>query len=208
MPPPLCQLTLFRLSVPSPSPPRPEGLAGDEVTSPPKPHPASTPILGIRKYDEGTSSPGAGAACVLADLPLCLSLSWESQGQERSQKPQQSPHESPVTGWDGRSPGLSDATQGCQRAGLGLSLEGLGPFQQEHLSWSQRPGSVPIPPLRLSFLIHKMRELDLPSPQVASGSSFLRLTGCWALIFVHSAHSGLRKLPEPSPLQHPISGIR
>lgn len=127
---------------------------------------------------------------------------------EESEPPAGPSRRSCITGWNGRSPGLSDATQGCQRAGSGLSLEGLGHFQQEHLSWSQRPGSVPIPPLRLSFLIRKMRELDLPRPQVPSGPSFLRLTGCWALIFVHSAHSGLGKLPEPSPFQHPISGIR
>ena len=43
--------------LPSPFPPWPEGLALDEVTScRPKPHPTSTPILGIRKYDQGTSS--------------------------------------------------------------------------------------------------------------------------------------------------------
>lgn len=79
----------------SPIPPssRPEGLAGDEVTSPPKPHPASTPSLGIRKYDRGTSSPGAGAARVVAGLLLCLSLSWESPGPGRNHNLPQSPQE-------------------------------------------------------------------------------------------------------------------
>lgn len=75
----------------------------------------------MSKYDEGTSSPGAGAACVVADLPLCLSLSWESQGQERSQNPQQSPREGPVSlagmeGHQGCLMPLGDARgqdQGC-----------------------------------------------------------------------------------------------
>ena len=72
---------------------RPEGLAGDEVTSPLKPHPASTPSLRIRKYDWGTSSPGAGAAQGVAGLLLCPSLSWESPGPGRSQNLPQSPQE-------------------------------------------------------------------------------------------------------------------
>lgn len=75
------------LPLPSPFPPQPDGLAGDEVTSHPKLHPTSAPILGIRKYDQGTSSLGAGTVHVAADLLLCLSLSWERRGQE-SQKSQ------------------------------------------------------------------------------------------------------------------------
>ena len=128
----------------SPIPPssRPEGLAGDEVTSPLKPHPASTPSLGIRKYDRGISSPRAGAARVVAGLPLCLSLSWESPGPGRNQNLPQSPQEEEqnldiLYHWLGWKVTGVQYLSGKPES----SLEGQRPFQQEPLSWHQRPGS-------------------------------------------------------------------
>lgn len=55
------------------------------VASPPKPHATSTPSLGIRKYDWGTSSPGSWGSSGVCRLPLCPSLSWESPGPGEEQ---------------------------------------------------------------------------------------------------------------------------
>lgn len=106
-----------------------------------------------------------------------------------------------ITGWGGRSRGVryhSGMPQSRIRVVSGKSgAFSTGALELESKAW------LKVSPLRLSFLVHKMRDLDLPGPQVPSEQSFLRLLGCWALIFIHSAHSGLGKLPGPSSLQHP-----
>lgn len=91
---------------------RPEGLAGDEVTSPLKPHPASTPSLGIRKYDWGTSSPGAGAAqgvagfCSVCPCPGKVQARGGARTSHRALRRKSRTWTSCITGWDGRSRGV------------------------------------------------------------------------------------------------------